>query len=81
VTVKDLKKEAMIKAEVNTPDQFLCLSAQHTKFWQKLNKLGLRNLKTLQDRMNVPADIDATVELDDQEYNRLLSEFERIHFK
>jgi hypothetical protein len=81
MTVKDLKKEVLIKAGVKTPDQFWRLSAQHAKFWQKLNKLGLKNLKTLQDRMNVPADVDATVELDDQEYNRLLSEFERIHFK
>ena len=80
VTVWDMKREVLVRADVKLPHQFCDLSQYHFAFWNKLNVLGLRELKTPEDRMNVPKNVDKTVELTDDEYTALLVEFDVIHF-
>ena len=48
-------------------------SERHATFWEKLNKIGTRNI-SIQPPDTV-ADIDATVILSNEEWTRLKSEF------
>ena len=51
-------------------------SAQHIAFWEKLNRLGARNMKIISPE-SVP-DIDATVVLSDQEWSELEIELNQL---
>lgn len=79
MTVWDMKREVLVRANVELPHQFCHLSADHNRFWNKLNMLGLRNLTTPENRQNIPQNVDETVELTDDEYTALLVEFDVIH--
>ena len=76
-TVRDLKERVKKLANANGVGQFTRLSEKHYNFWQKLNRLGARNLDTRPPEKH--PDIDATVGLTAREYSGLLKEFLRIH--
>ncbi len=55
---------------------FCRISDAHREFWKKLNNIGARNIDEMPPEEH--DDIDATVELDDEEYNSLISEYKQI---
>lgn len=75
-TVRDLRQEVLrrVGSEEGHTD-FCSLSPEHARFWDKLHQLGwLRRKRDPEDCF----DVDGTATLTDEEWNKLLSEFESI---
>ncbi len=77
-TVKELKERVRKIAKAKSIGQFTILSEKHHDFWEKLNRLGARNLATHPPEQY--PDIDATVELTATEYSDLFNEFLKFHY-
>lgn len=75
-TVRDFKDFFLRETGVESCGQLPHVSMAHAYFWQKLNRLGGRNLDRIPAE-TVP-DIDATVELDEREWDGLLQEFRAL---
>ena len=75
-TVRDFKNFLCREAKIRFDGEFNQCSEAHRTFWNKLNQLGARNMKS-QPPETVP-DIDATVQLSDQEWTQLEIEFRQL---
>lgn len=75
-TVSDFKKFVCDVAGLGDPYEMTQWSNAHLLFYNKLNKLGARNIKTHPPE-EYP-DIDATVELSQSEWLDLLMEFREL---
>jgi hypothetical protein len=75
-TVRDFKRLVLRLARARHSALFAQRSDAHFVFWEKLNRLGARNMQT-QPPETVP-DIDATVILSDEEWHELLQELYRV---
>jgi hypothetical protein len=73
-TVRDFKD--FILKRCGSITKFAGKSAAHQEFWQKLNDMGAKNIRTLPPE-KVP-DIDATVQLGDKEWDQLMAEFRQL---
>lgn len=76
-TVLDLKDVVLRRANVQHGFQLREIADSLGDFWGKLNHLGARNIKKIPAEKC--ADIDATVQLTDREWNTLIAEFERLY--
>jgi len=75
-TVRDFKRFVLAELDAVDNSQFTHRSRAHLEFWNKLNRIGARNIKT-QRPEQVP-DIDATVELTDDEWAQLETELNSL---
>ena len=75
-TVRDFKNLLLKESGVSFGGQFAQRSDAHRAFWSKLNQVGARNMKS-QPPESVP-DIDATVQLTNQEWTQLETEFRQL---
>lgn len=75
-TVRDFKNHVLEESGVSSVEQFVQLSEAHRAFLKKLNKLGAKNIES-QPPESVP-DIDVTVELSDEEWTQLETEFHQL---
>lgn len=75
-TVRDFKNYALRLAGCRAYFSFCKKSEKHLAFWEKLNRLGARELKT-QPAQSCP-DIDATVKITDKEWEALKIELQGI---
>lgn len=75
-TVRDFKTFVEVATGTRERRNFPELSMRHGKFWQKLNRIGARNMDT-QPPETVP-DIDATVILSNEEWAELEAEFRKL---
>lgn len=74
-TVKDFQK-FMMREHGDSLGLFVRKSEAHLAFWKKLNDMGARNIKA-QPPERVP-NIDATVQLTDEEWSQLEAEFRQL---
>ncbi len=75
-TVRDFKNLVYREASVRFGGEFTGRSEAHRAFWRKLNELGARNMRS-QPPEDVP-DIDATVQLTNEEWTELETEFRQL---
>lgn len=75
-TVRDFKNFLLEKAGVKSGGEFAQCSELHQAFLDHLNQLGARNMRS-QPPETVP-DIDATVELTDEEWMKLEARLQRL---
>ena len=69
-TMRDFKNFVLPEKDCS---EFCWRSERHLAFWDKLNLIGARNMKTQPPESVL--DIDATVELSEQEWKQLEAEF------
>jgi hypothetical protein len=72
-TVRNFKNFVLRETGVQLCGQFCELSEAHRAFWIKLNHVGARNIES-QPPDKAP-DIDATVQLAEEEWAKLEAEF------
>ena len=75
-TVRDFKNFVLPANGNSFSGEFCRTSEEHHAFWEKLNRLGARNMGKIPPEI-VP-DIDATVELSDREWAELTAEFQEL---
>ncbi len=75
-TVRDFKHFVLEAAGTRSISDFCWRTEAHRQFWNKLNRLGSRNMRS-QPPETVP-DVDATVELSAAEWSELAAEFRRL---
>ena len=75
-TVRDFKNFVLKETGDEVHFSFMERSEEHRIFWEKLNRLGARNIKTLSPEK--ASGIDATVELSDAEWAELEAEFRQL---
>ena len=75
-TVRDFKRFVLQVTNVEHCALFTRRSDAHHVFWEKLNRIGARNMET-QPPETVP-DIDATVVLSDEEWQELMQELRTV---
>lgn len=75
-TVRDFKNYTLRLAGCRAHFAFCAKSAEHLAFWEKLNRIGVRNIN-VQPAQFCP-DIDATVQLTDKEWEALKIELQGI---
>lgn len=75
-TVRDFKNFVLKESGVEHGFEFNRFSDAHLRFWRKLNDLGARNMDTHPPE-KVP-DIDATVQLSEEEWQQLEQEFRAL---
>lgn len=77
MNVLQLKLQILKEAGLNDTDLML-LSNKHYAFWNKLHDIGARKMAQYKATGIFPPDIDADVELTDQESNELMAEFRSL---
>jgi len=75
-TVSDFKNFIKERLGLEESVEFAWRSDKHRKFFEKLNRLGGKNVRLLLTQ-KVP-DIDATVTLTDEEWEQLEAEFRQL---
>ena len=75
-TVRSIKDQVIEESGASEHFELCKMSYELAQFWEKLNRLGARNIRDIPPE--TVSDIDATVELDDTEANQLLSEFRSL---
>lgn len=76
-TVRDFKNLLCLRANVQLGGEFAQRSKAHRAFWDKLNQLGARNILSQPPTGDTP-DIDATVQLTDEEWTQLVTELRQL---
>lgn len=72
----EIRKIEGTDIEWSDPGDFIDRSAQHQMFWHKLTVIGGRNIA--EQPPDIVPDIDATVELSDEEWDELERESRRL---
>jgi len=76
-TVRDMKNAILGRAGLVQGFQLREIDDSLGEFWDKLNRLGARNIKKVPPEQC--ADIDATVQISDDEWDSLSDEFNRLY--